>query len=133
MTVVPAALLSLAAVIGVLPAVVAALAHGAAVFTDPARYAATVLSLPNAATAGRPAPAADWTTTGVLLGLLSTCIAVVLATAAVHQRTPELSAHQPVARAVRTLRRLHSGRIGDYLAWLTLGIAALCIAIASQT
>ncbi|MFJ3202823.1 complex I subunit 5 family protein [Streptomyces sp. NPDC086989] len=133
MTVVPAALLTLAVVIGVLPAVAAALAHGAAVFTDPARYAATVLALPNAADAGAPAPAAEWTATGVLLGLLSTGIAVVLATAAVHQRTPELTTQHPVARAVRTLRRLHSGRIGDYVAWLALGIAALCIAIAAQT
>ncbi|WP_369372532.1 complex I subunit 5 family protein [Streptomyces sp. cg36] len=133
MTVVPAVLLALAACIGVLPAAATALAKGAAVFTDPARYTATVLALPQPAGEGNPPPAADWTMPGVLLGLLSTALAVALATAAVHQRTPELSAHHPAARAVRTLRRLHSGHLGDYLAWLTVGVAALCIALAAQT
>ncbi|WP_281157357.1 hypothetical protein, partial [Streptomyces sp. HYC2] len=60
-------------------------------------------------------------------------IAVALAVAAVHRRAPRLSERHPAARAVRALRRLHSGRLGDYLAWLALGIAVLCAALAAQS
>ncbi|MEV8098232.1 hypothetical protein [Kitasatospora sp. NPDC085879] len=37
------------------------------------------------------------------------------------------------ARAVRGLRRLHSGHLGDYLAWLAVGVAVLCVAVAAQS
>ncbi|MDY0811359.1 complex I subunit 5 family protein [Kitasatospora purpeofusca] len=131
MTVVPAVLLALAAALGCLPAVADALARGAAVFTDPAQYTAAVTggTMPPAV----DPPPAEWTTSGVLLGLLSTALAVALATAAVHRLTPRLSRHHPAARTVRAVRRLHSGHLGDYLAWLALGIALLCAAIAAQT
>jgi multicomponent Na+:H+ antiporter subunit D len=33
---------------------------------------------------------------------------------------------------VRALRRLHSGHLGDYLAWLAVGVAVLCAALAAQ-
>ncbi|MFD4610393.1 complex I subunit 5 family protein [Streptomyces sp. NPDC058451] len=132
MTIVPAVLLALAATLGCVPAIAAALARGAAVFTDPARYATAVLTHQHTAPAGH-APAADWTATSVALGLLSTGIAVALAVTAVHQRTPRLSERHPATRAVRALRRLHSGRLGDYLAWLALGVAVLCAAIAAQS
>ncbi|MGW2765840.1 complex I subunit 5 family protein [Streptomyces sp. NPDC001275] len=132
MTLVPAALLVLAATLGCVPVIGSALAPGAAVFTDRVRYAAAVLTHQGAVPAGR-APAAAWTATGVALGLLSTGIAVALAVAAVHQRAPRLSERHPAARAVRALRRLHSGRLGDYLAWLALGIAVLCAALAAQS
>ncbi|WP_333767151.1 hypothetical protein [Streptomyces sp. IBSBF 2435] len=40
------------------------------------------------------------------------------------------------ARTVRTclngLRRLHSGHLGDYLAWLASGVAVLCAVLAGQ-
>lgn len=133
MTMVPAVLLALAGVSGCLPTLAHALAHGATDFTDPARYAATVLGQPGTPPAAGTVPAAEWTGTAVLLGLLSTGLAIALATAAVRQRTPTLPAHHPLARTVRGLRRLHSGRLGDYLAWLTLGIAVLCAAIAAQS
>ncbi|MFJ2582039.1 complex I subunit 5 family protein [Kitasatospora aureofaciens] len=131
MTIVPAVLLGLAVLVGSLPAIAAALARGAAVFTDPAGYTAAVLTHPS--TPPGPMPAGDWTATGVLLGLLSTSIAAALATAAVRKPSPTLPAHHPAARLVRALRRSHSGHLGDYLAWLALGVAALCIAIAAQT
>lgn len=31
------------------------------------------------------------------------------------------------------LRRLHSGHLGDYVAWLALGVAALCATFGAQT
>ncbi|MFI8499589.1 monovalent cation/H(+) antiporter subunit G [Streptomyces sp. NPDC085524] len=80
MTAVPAVLLVLAAVLGCVPAVAEALARGAALFTGPARYTAAVTAV----------PAAEWTTAGVLLGLLSAGLAAAPAFAAVHHRTPEL-------------------------------------------
>lgn len=60
-------------------------------------------------------------------------LAAASATAAVHHRGPALSARHPVVGAVRALRHLHSGDLGDYLAWLTLGLAAPCAAIVSPT
>jgi len=62
-----------------------------------------------------------WTATGVLLGLLATAIAVLVAFAGLYVRT--------VPGWLRTglhgLHRLHSGHIGDYAAWLVFGAAAL--------
>ncbi len=132
MTVVPAVLLALAALIGCLPAVAAALSRAASVFTDPARYAAAVLTGPGTPSAAASTPAAGWTVAGVLLGLLSTVLAAAPATAAVHHRGPAPSTRHWTVRAVRTLRRLHSGHLGDYLAWLALGLAALCVALVTQ-
>ncbi|MFI6847754.1 complex I subunit 5 family protein [Kitasatospora sp. NBC_00085] len=131
MTIVPGVLLILAAAVGALPAVADTLAHGAAVFTNPAHYTAAVTAGQGASPAVPPPPAV-WTTAGVLLGLLSAGLAVALAKAAVHQHTPQLPQRHFAARSVRALRRLHSGRLGDYLAWLTLGIAVLCAAIAAR-
>ncbi|MCX4537683.1 complex I subunit 5 family protein [Streptomyces sp. NBC_01669] len=111
MTIVPALLLALAVASGCLPTVAGALVRGAAVFTDPNYYTAAVIAGTDAPPA-TPAPTADWTTTGVLLGLLSTGLAIALATATLNRKTPQ----QPSARAIRALRRLHSGRLGDYLA-----------------
>ncbi|MFB7129342.1 NADH-quinone oxidoreductase subunit D [Kitasatospora xanthocidica] len=128
MTIVPAGLIGLAVLVGSLPAIPAALARGAAVFTDPDGYSAVVLTQAN--TPPGPVPAADWTVTGVLLGLLSAAVALALATAALHRSAADRHA---AARAVRALRRLHSGHLGDYLAWLALGVAVLCVAIAAQT
>ncbi|MFE4358537.1 complex I subunit 5 family protein [Kitasatospora sp. NPDC056800] len=128
MTIVPAGLIGLAVLVGSLPAIPAALARGAAVFTDPDGYTAVVLTHAN--TPAGPVPAADWTVTGMLLGLLSAAVALALATAALHRSAADRHA---AARAVRALRRLHSGHLGDYLAWLALGVAVLCVAIAAQT
>ncbi|MER5520171.1 NADH-quinone oxidoreductase subunit D, partial [Streptomyces sp. NPDC002763] len=61
-----------------------------------------------------------WTSTGVLLGCLSTLLAVGLAALAV-ARPGQLVARD---RAL-PLRRLQSGHVGDYVAWLLVGAAAL--------
>ncbi|MFD4863274.1 hypothetical protein [Streptomyces atratus] len=58
MTTVPALLLILAAASGCLPTVASALAHGAAVFTDPNYYTAAVIAGTDAPPA-TPAPTAD--------------------------------------------------------------------------
>ena len=70
----------------------------------------------------------DWTWLGVGLGLLSTALAVAFALLAVYG--PVL--HEWVRRlslvgrpATVALRSLHTGHVGDYVAWLFVGVAAL--------
>jgi multicomponent Na+:H+ antiporter subunit D len=84
-------------------------------------------------TALPPAEEAGWTVPGVLLGLLSVGLAVLLALSAVLRRPEPRSRPRLAGRAVRGLRRLHSGHLGDYLAWLAVGIAVLCAAVAAQS
>jgi multicomponent Na+:H+ antiporter subunit D len=62
----------------------------------------------------------------VLLGLLSCGLAVGVAAAALRSgRLPRPlgAAGRLGAPVVAGLRRVHSGRIGDYVAWLFLGTA----------
>ncbi|MFE0510695.1 complex I subunit 5 family protein [Streptomyces sp. NPDC058964] len=132
MIVVPAVLLVLAAAAVSLPALAAAVARGAGPFTDPAQYAAAVLRQGHPDLVGHTAVSA-WTAPGLLLGFLSAGVAVVIAAATIRRRTPQAPDRRPLSRPVRTLRRLHSGHLGDYLAWLALGVAVLCVAIASQS
>ncbi|MET9181154.1 complex I subunit 5 family protein [Kitasatospora aureofaciens] len=129
MLLVPAVLLAGCLAVGVLPGVGRALAAGAAAFTDRNGYLAQTLG-------GAPAPAgaapeAWWTVPGVLLGLLSTLLAVGLATAAV-RRAPGRDTSGLFRVTVLPLRRLHSGLLGDYIAWLTVGLAAMLAALTAQ-
>ncbi|BBA95553.1 putative NADH dehydrogenase [Actinacidiphila reveromycinica] len=129
MLAVPAVLLGLCAVVGCLPAVGRAIAAGAGVYTDPAAYRAAVLG-----TAASPAPhvASAWTADGLLLGAVSAAAAAAAACLAV-LRPFRLPCHRAVRRALTGLRRLHSGHLGDYVAWLTFGVAVLCAVMAAQT
>jgi multicomponent Na+:H+ antiporter subunit D len=127
MLAVPVVLLGLSLLLGCLPALATALAHGAGTFTDPAGYVSAVISRPG--TAVPRTAVVGWTGSGVVLGVLSAGLACLLATTAARRRTPT----RPTVSAVRALRRLHSGHLGDYLAWLALGVALLCAAIATQT
>lgn len=133
MVAVPALLIALCAVVGCLPAVARAVAGGAGVFTDPALYRAAVLG-PVAARPAAPPPhvASEWTAAGVLLGCLSAGAAAGLALLAVLRPVP-LPAHRWVRGLLTGLRRLHSGHLGDYVAWLALGVAALCVVLSTQT
>ncbi|MET9482312.1 complex I subunit 5 family protein [Streptomyces sp. NPDC006638] len=103
MVAVPAVLLLGALVVGVVPA----LATRVGLAVDEA--------LP-----GTASVAPEWTTTGVLLGLLSAVLAAAVGTYAV-LRPPGAAARDWTA----PLRRLHSGHIGDYVAWLLVGMALL--------
>jgi multicomponent Na+:H+ antiporter subunit D len=69
----------------------------------------------------------------VLFGLLGALGAVVVAALALgRERIPDVLA-DPVRRVVmpahRALRAAHSGHVGDYVAWLTFGTAALGAAV----
>jgi multicomponent Na+:H+ antiporter subunit D len=99
---------------GVIPGIVDAATSAAARFTDHAGYVTVVLQGARHATAaagGHPPTGAAW-----LYGAASCLLAIAVA-------------------AVRTvpegpLRRLHSGRIGDYVAWAMVGAATVAVAFA---
>ncbi|MFE0372033.1 complex I subunit 5 family protein [Streptomyces tendae] len=104
MTVVPALLLAGALAAGAVPAFGNAVAR----------------AMSEATSAGLVHTSVHWTPLGVGLGLLSTVLAVALAALAV-VRPGLLAAPDPVL----PLRRLQSGHIGDYVAWLLVGTTVL--------
>ncbi|MGA5820326.1 complex I subunit 5 family protein [Kitasatospora sp. NPDC094028] len=129
MIAVPAALLAGCLLVGVVPGVGRALAAAAAAFTDRTGYLAATLG--RTAPAGAPAPDTDWTPSGFLLGLLSAALATTFALAAV-RRDPTRGTGALYRSTVLPLRRLHSGLLGDYVAWLAVGLAALLVALTAQ-
>jgi multicomponent Na+:H+ antiporter subunit D len=94
---------------GLVPGLIDAATHAAARFTDHAGYAASVLH-GSAASApgprGEPLSGAAW-----LYGLASGVLAIGFALLRTMPEGP--------------LRALHSGRIGDYVAWTAVGAAAI--------
>ncbi|QMU77395.1 hypothetical protein GXW83_18520 [Streptacidiphilus sp. PB12-B1b] len=138
MLVVPGLLLTACLALGLLPGLGEQLARAGGLFTDRAAYAAAA-QLPAPAGTAAPATAATetgWTAPGVLLGLLSGALAAVFASAALW--APALTgpsvrrlgglAAAGNRRLVQPLRRLHSGRLGDNVAWLATGVAGLLVA-----
>ncbi|MEU6996408.1 proton-conducting transporter membrane subunit [Streptomyces sp. NPDC046465] len=121
MLAVPRLLLAAALAVGTVPAVRHALADGARLFADRAGYLAAVRGVPSPLPPAVPHTA--WTGEGLLYGALSTALAAALGLLSV--RRPSLGPH----RLVRPLLRLHSGRIGDYVSWLSAGLAALMLAL----
>ncbi|QDN83149.1 NADH dehydrogenase [Streptomyces sp. S1A1-7] len=99
MTAVPAVLLVASLAVGAVPGFAAAVRH---------------------AVPGGAAPSPHWTVAGLLLGLTSTLLALGLATFAV-TRTKPLGEPSWMA----PLRRLQSGHIGDYVAWMLVGTTLL--------
>ncbi|WP_237288076.1 hypothetical protein [Streptomyces malaysiensis] len=80
---VPAALLASSPAVGVIPAVASAVGRAGALFTDTGGYRRTVLDGRTAAAPVYVPP--HWQTTGILFGLLSTALAITLATLAVRR------------------------------------------------
>jgi multicomponent Na+:H+ antiporter subunit D len=99
MTTVPAVLLVASLAVGAVPGFATAVGH---------------------AVSGRTAPAPHWTLIGVLLGLTSTLLALGLAALAVFR--PQLLGTRSWTAP---LRRLQSGHIGDYVAWMLAGTTLL--------
>ncbi len=113
------ALLVAGLVWGMVPGLSHSLIAAAVHFTDQAGYAQAVL----AGTGSAPSVAAGGGPTGAsyLYGIAATLAAVSVAGLALYlDRLP-----QPAARALAGLRGLHSGRIGDYIAWLSVGVATI--------
>lgn len=112
---------------GIVPGVVRSLGQGAAQFLDHQGYIAQALH------GASPAPAdvpdhISWTGTGIALSILSTVLAFAVAVAGIYAATYREQverALRPLAAAFGVLRRLHSGHVGDYVAWLFIGMTAL--------
>jgi multicomponent Na+:H+ antiporter subunit D len=105
-------------VVGCVPPLWSAVSRAADMLTDHAGYAMAVLYSAEPAVPHSPEP--HWSAAGVLLGLLSTALAVAAAYAALHT----------VPRGVRPrwsmpLRRLHSGHVGDYVTCALVGVTLL--------
>jgi multicomponent Na+:H+ antiporter subunit D len=109
-----ATLLALGLAWGLVPGLVDAATAVAARFTDPTGYAASVL---RGATGGAPARAGEGPTAAAWLsGLASGTLAVGFALLRTMPEGP--------------LRAVHSGRIGDYVAWTAVGAAAIAAVFA---
>ncbi|MGW1003162.1 complex I subunit 5 family protein [Streptomyces sp. NPDC002520] len=142
MLAVPAVLLCASLAVGLLPGVGGALALAARQFTDRTAYTAAVYG--HTATPSSPVPDTAWSAEGVLLALASTALAALFAAAAVWGTKWRGTARvRPVGSAagrgvvvavgrgaVVVLRRLHSGHLGDYVAWLAVGVAVFLVVMA---
>ncbi|OEV05109.1 complex I subunit 5 family protein, partial [Streptomyces nanshensis] len=127
MLAVPAALLLLALVSGLVPQWATGTASAARFFTSHEGYAAAVLD--GRTPVHTAVPAADWTSTGVLLGLLSTALGIGVTLLGLRRHR----AATLTERLLLPLRRLQSGHIGDYVAWTVAGIALLTLLLAPGT
>jgi multicomponent Na+:H+ antiporter subunit D len=114
----PAAVLVVAGTLaGSFPQLSAMALRAATQFTDSHAYADAVLR-------GRSVPPSEFASpavklSGVITALVTTAAAVALATALLlRQRVVE-----PLRSTLDALRALHSGRVGDAVAFLTLGVA----------
>ncbi len=122
MTVPVVALLLAALATGVLPGARSAAERAGAYFVDHAGYVSQALTGAQAHMAVHAR--ANWAALGVGLDVLSALLAVGIAAAACYgPRLPALLALQ--RRPMRILRAVHSGRVGDYVAWLMVGVAVL--------
>jgi multicomponent Na+:H+ antiporter subunit D len=119
-----ALLLAAGLAIGMFPQVRTLIAQAAGAFTDQHGYW-------NAAMLGVTAspavlPDVVWTSSGVVVGLVTALLAVLVAVAglypAVLRRLTDL-----LRPALTTLHRLHSGHVGDYAAWLMFGAATFAV------
>ncbi|MFD3419158.1 complex I subunit 5 family protein [Streptomyces decoyicus] len=122
MLVVPTALLAGALAVGLVPALRTGIGRASDAFTDHAGYVTAVLY--GRAAEPTPTPPPHWSVAGVLWGLLATALAAALALLAV--RRP---GRREPTRWATPLRRLHSGHVGDYVAWFLAGITLLAALI----
>jgi multicomponent Na+:H+ antiporter subunit D len=132
----PAALLAAAVAIGLVPGIAGRAALAAARFTDRAGYAATVL-----AGASAPAPVAGHEPGGLAGPALFTAASVLLGLglglgALFRRRLPgglRAGVKRVWVPATRVLRTVHSGHLGDSVAWLVVGVAGLGAMLALVT
>lgn len=128
MIAVPAVLLSAAAVVGLIPGFVPSVQDAAVRFTDHAAYVQWVVH----GAAHTPWPHADSSHVPIadvltsLAGVLGAVGAAALGLFGrpLREALPE-RVRAPARRALVTLRMLHSGHIGDYIAWWTAGASVL--------
>jgi multicomponent Na+:H+ antiporter subunit D len=127
MLVVPAALLVLAAVAGLVPGLLDSVEKAAAQFTDHAAYARW--GLHGAAAGHAHAEPAHVEAVDYAFAAIAVLGAVALAAIGLFGRPLREAlprrVREPSRHALRGLRALHSGHIADYIAWWTAGAGAL--------
>jgi multicomponent Na+:H+ antiporter subunit D len=111
-----------AAVTGLVPGVVHAIEHAAAEFRDTAGYRDAVLHGHVAFASTKPShlTAADF-----LYGAAATLGAILVAWLGLFGRRLRLPLPGQATPPLAALRGLHSGHLGDYIAWLTVGLATI--------
>lgn len=129
------ALLVAAFVLGVLPGLGHRTEVAAAQFQNQSAYTAAVLGVHTAQGHVAPLEPADPTVSSVLTGLGSAAGAVAFALLALFRRRLPAVLRQTVgslvAPVIAALRAIQSGHVGDYVAWLTVGVAAFGAACAA--
>jgi multicomponent Na+:H+ antiporter subunit D len=117
--------------VGVLPGAGQAFSDAAQRFTDAGGYIRQALFHATAA-APHPDHAAAWTAEGIVLDLAAVALAGCFAWLGLFTArlpAPLRSLGRPVVPVMGVLHRLHSGHIGDYVAWLFAGVAGLAALI----
>lgn len=115
--------------VGAVPAVAVHAGQAASAMVDHSGYLRQVYGTTGAAAAPL---SPQWTPNGALLGVLSTVVAVGLTAVMLSGSSlPRWAARaaEKVRPAARQLHRLHSGHIGDYVAFLALGAAGLAVLV----
>jgi multicomponent Na+:H+ antiporter subunit D len=115
---------------GLMPGARAAADHAAAYFTDPLGYARAALDHGSGVASAPRKP--GWNGLGIGLGIVSSILALAVAGAGLYGRRLREqtgSLGRAMARAFAGVRSLHSGHIGDYVAWLMTGVAVLAAMI----
>jgi multicomponent Na+:H+ antiporter subunit D len=113
--------------VGVVPDIGQAAAHAAERLIDGTGYAGQVLA-GEAPAPLSPEPAATWTGTGFVLSLVSAALSLVVAAAGLwNGRLRWLHLLDPV---MSRLHGIHTGHIGDYVAWLFAGMAVMVALVA---
>jgi multicomponent Na+:H+ antiporter subunit D len=117
--------------VGVLPHTGEAVTQAAARLVDGAGYTDQALSAAPPSPL-HPHPAPTWSPLGVGVGVLSALLALVFAAWGLwpdRLRPMVRPVLRPVLRpseaAMSRLRSVHTGHVGDYVAWLFAGVAAL--------
>ncbi|MEV6315763.1 complex I subunit 5 family protein [Streptomyces sp. NPDC051776] len=118
MLAVPLLLLAGALAVGLVPGIAAGAGRAGDLFATHGPYERAVLDGLTAPSEVFAAP--HWTVAGVLLGLLSAGLACALALLGVRRPRPGR-----MAGIMAPVRRLQSGHIGDYVAWVVVGMALL--------
>jgi multicomponent Na+:H+ antiporter subunit D len=130
-----AALLVLTLGLGFAPRLAAHAEQAAQLLQDRRAYVETVLGGGRSHVSAVTAPSVPFSS--YVEGLLGVVAAIALATAALaHERVHSRWLSRVAAGlgpAVERLRLLHSGRIGDYVAWTTVGTAVLGVALVAVT
>ena len=114
-----------ALVLGVLPGIHSVANRAAASFIDSAGYAGQALHQVHVVISAPTA--SNWTGSGLALGFLSAGCACVVAAVGLYGGTvvKRLPSIRALGKPVDALHRVHSGHVGDYIAFMMLGIGTL--------